>query len=351
MHPLNGEKLGVSANHIITGILPFKFNGVCYSIHQPRYDLLQSAEEFSSNLADENKYGFWLDDNDIENILIRQGLWDKCNDIFIKNLTNTLEGYKVDLYKSYCTHPDGVKKCKHFISIIRDKINTAFGYRYSLYQWTLKYYLDNMKSRYLIGRTLHCGDQKLCDTTNPDDISFDLINAANKCRLKYMLSDVDIRKLVREEPWKTLWTIGKPNPFRFHILELTENQKLMIVFSRMYDSIMKNTNCPPDDIIEDDDALDGWMIINKREADSSRLDAKVKSTLTQKQQKGSEIFLPAQNIEDAKKIEQLNTPEVQRIKKERQAVINKKGIVKEGEFLDTRLQKQVMYNQQFLQRK
>ncbi len=338
--------------HIISGVLPFRFNGVCYSIHQPRRSLLLSAEEFSSNLAEENKYGFWLSDGDIEDILIRQGVWDKCNDVVVKNLTTTLDNYKVDLYKNYLTNPTAVKKTRHFISVIRNKINKVFEYRYSLYQWTLKYYLDTMKNRYLAMYTIYKDGKRVYDdNVTFNEISFHLIDTAIKYKLKNTLTDTLIRKAVREEPWKTLWSIGKPNPFEFNILELTDNQKLMIIFSRMYDSVMQSNDCPPNNIIEDDDALDGWMINNRREIEKYKIDNKVQSNLTEKQKWGREIFIPVNNVEEAKQIEQLNDAETQRIKKERQAVINKKGVAKDIDFLDNRLNVNMMQIQKFMQRK
>ena len=41
--------------------------------------------------------------------------------------------------------------------------------------------------------------------------------------------------------------------------------KILCSFSRMYDSVYKNTECPSDDVIQDDDMLDGWFIQQTKE--------------------------------------------------------------------------------------
>jgi len=169
-------------------------------------------------------------------------------------------------------------------------------------------------------------------------------------RSRLIFSDEVLRYLSRTDPWKTLWSIGKPNPFDFNYTELSETQKLILVFSKMYENIQNSSNCPPDDVIDDDDALDGWLISQNRENEQQKMNEKVQSTLTSKQQGSTEVFLPVKNVEEAKKIDNLNTKDVQMIKKQRQALIAKKGTVKEGEFLDAKLDQQVMSNQQFKSR-
>ena len=333
---------------LISGVVQFKFNNKLYISYQPTYDIIERANCLYDNIVTNNRFGEWLDDEKIEEMLIKQGLWDKCNDIRIKRLTEVLDDYKVDLYKSYCTNPDGVKRYKRLITQTKSTLSSSFRHRYSFERWTLYHYAENIKQRYLAMHTLYCKDIRVYDkNTTFKDTSFHLLNEAVNIKTQLNFNDDTLRYLVRKDPFKTLWAIGKPNPFKFHLLELNEGQKLALVFSKMYENIQNSPECPPDDVVDDDDALDGWLVSQSREHEKQKLDTKVRSTLTAKQQSGGEIFLPAKNVEDAKKINQLNSPEIQMVKKQRQSLIKQKGVVNEKEFLDNRLDQQVEITHQF----
>ena len=83
---------------LTSGIIQFKFDNKLYNIHQPDHILIQGADDIYNNIILDNKFEGWLGDEDIEQILIQQGLWDRCNDITIKRLSETLDNYRVDLY-------------------------------------------------------------------------------------------------------------------------------------------------------------------------------------------------------------------------------------------------------------
>jgi hypothetical protein len=336
-------------NSLISGIVQFKFEGKLYTVRPPNYQLIQDANNIYNCILSDNRFDNWLKEEDIEEILMKQELWDSCNDIKIKRLSETLNDYRVDLYKCYCTNPDGVKRCHRLISQIKNLIQTAFSNKYSLYKWTLYYYAEIIKQRYITIYTIYNNNKRVySDDVQFQSTSFYLLDNAVNAKSSLNLEDSMIRYLVKNEPWKTLWTIGKPNPFKSHYTELTETQKSILMFSKMYDNILANPNCPPEEIIEDDDALDGWLLEQNRIYEQQKLDSKVQDNLKGRQKMGMEIFLPVKNAEEAKKIEQLNTPDVQMIKKQRQNLIQQKGVVQDKDFLDQRLNRQVMINQGFI---
>ena len=336
---------------LISGVIQFKFCSKLYSLRQPRQDILQEADNIYDNVVSDNRFISWIEEDDINDLLVKQGWWDKCSDNRIKQLTNALDDYKVDLYKSYCTNPDGVKRYKVSIEQVRTILNTAFNYKYSFHNWTLHTYAESVKQRYLAMKTLYFNNKRVySDNADFTHTTFHLIDMAVNLRTQLSFDDELLRYLVRKDPWKTLWSIGKPNQFDFNYTELSETQKLILVFSKMYENIQNSSNCPPDDVIDDDDALDGWLISQNRENEQQKMNEKVQSTLTSKQQGNTEIFLPVKNVEEAKKIDDLNSKQMKIIKKQRQALIAKKGTVKEGEFLDAKLDQQRMSNQQFKSR-
>jgi hypothetical protein len=103
----------------------------------------------------------------------------------------------------------------------------------------------------------------------------------------------------------------------------------------MYDNIHEHPECPDDVIIADDDALDGWMLVQKNKS------------LQEKKQKGveqlgksgnsSEVFLMANDIEEASEIVDMNSDESLRIYKTRvKSTQEANRPIKEIEFMDVR---------------
>ena len=120
------------------------------------------------------------------------------------------------------------------------------------------------------------------------------------------------------------------------------------MWSRMYDNVQQSHDCPTDDVIEDDDLLDGWFVVQKRERDKQKAQSEVDNMVSNPKIAGSqEIFVFAQTREDANNIEQANTFHSSMIKKERQAVIKQKGTAEDLDFRDQRLKVQQQSNEQY----
>jgi hypothetical protein len=105
----------------------------------------------------------------------------------------------------------------------------------------------------------------------------------------------------------------------------------------MYDNVFKNQDCPCDEIIEDDDLLDGWMIKIRREKEAERQQNEVIQILGDKHKNDTEIFLPARTKEEAQRIDAYNSPEALRIKKQREHLIRERGEMAEENLPDVQV--------------
>jgi hypothetical protein len=79
-------------------------------------------------------------------------------------------------------------------------------------------------------------------------------------------------------------------------------QRNIILFSKMYENARQSPEAPPDEVFEDDDAFDGWMAVQRKEADKDR---SKKNADKISGQKGDEIFMVT-GKEDKEKIFDLN---------------------------------------------
>jgi len=76
------------------------------------------------------------------------------------------------------------------------------------------------------------------------------------------LDIVDIREMARSTEWRLTWSLSRENlPALFNrtIGDLNINHKMLIYWSRVYDSAFESTETPDDEVINDDMRFDEWL--------------------------------------------------------------------------------------------
>ena len=118
----------------------------------------------------------------------------------------------------------------------------------------------------------------------------------------------------------------------------------------MYDNIQESVDCPPKEIIEDDDMLDGLFIIQGKKREKEKLEQELDNQITNNKIKGSEEVFLMVNPEDKKQLERinnLNDPHSNMIKKQRMEVIkNSNDVIEHHKLPDQHLKLQSMANKQ-----
>ena len=158
------------------------------------------------------------------------------------------------------------------------------------------------------------------------------------------LTERQIRDLARNEPWRTIWNLNDTNSvllFNNGDRELSHDQKNIMVWSKMYDNVQESMDCPQDDIIKDDDMLDGWFLVQGKKRDEERSKSEV-DNLNPKVAGSQEVYLMANSKEDRRRIDSLNSFESSVIKKQREQVIKSKGSASQLDFPDEKLKAQRM---------
>jgi hypothetical protein len=101
--------------------------------------------------------------------------------------------------------------------------------------------------------------------------------------------------------------------------ELSDEQKTLISISNMYDRIYEHPESPGEDVINDDDILDGWMIYQKNKAEKIKKQNNAQD-LANKHKNAKEIFVVADK-DDVNSIIDLNSGISSSIIKQRQNMI------------------------------
>jgi len=311
------------------------------------------ATEIYQEALYEASYSYSFSKSQINNLLIGLGLYTIETPKKIEQLTKDIDELKVTLFKAYLDSKK-VKKLKELLNQTRDMLYKLEGVRHS-YDYITPEGLANMiKTQYLVGVGLHDMNEKRVWVNEEffnDDFAIleKVLSYVNRNQIEFG----QLRELSRTDPWRSYWQANKSDIFGIPTIDWTDEQKTLILFSRMYDNAYSHPECPSDVVIEDDDMFDGWMIEEKRKADRERNTKTVDNTFGKL--KGDEIFLfPAidkkgkVSQEDIKKIEDLNTFEGKMIKKARNEVIKKRGKVREDELPDRKREIMVQANEQYI---
>ena len=119
------------------------------------------------------------------------------------------------------------------------------------------------------------------------------------------------------------------------------------MWSRMYDNIQESTDCPSEDVIEDDDMLDGWFLIQQKKRDKEKAESDFDKMNNSKLKNADDIFIMAGSQKDVEKIDSMNDTHGKMTKKERAASLRHKGSMEQHEFRDEKLKLRQQSNQQF----
>ena len=139
--------------------------------------------------------------------------------------------------------------------------------------------------------------------------------------VKSMLGEQECRELSRTEPWRSIWNSGKKvdSIFGKPSVDFTAEQNMLVTWSSMYDSIAESSECPSDEVIEDDDALDGWLILQRRKREAQMGKSSAEKVIgNEKIANAGEVFIMTGNKqEDMDRVAALNDPHIQAVKKSR----------------------------------
>ena len=188
--------------------------------------------------------------------MIQQGLWHRADDNELDKIDRAIEDAKVEMFKNY-TDKDKVKTLRIVLGALIKKKIEKISYKNSYFSNTCEGIAALQKTSWIIKNSTYLED-KLYDFEEHDITS--VINLWQQTNM----SDSQIRELARNEPWRSLWSMRESAGIKLFInkdfQELTNNQKNLIVWSQLYDNIRESMDVPPDEVIEDDDMLDGWFI-------------------------------------------------------------------------------------------
>lgn len=306
----------------------------CYLANEVYLDHVEQAEGL-------------LTDEELLEWLIEYGYWDETKQSLLTKLPKEIEEFKVGLYKAGFKSKEQAE-IRKFIGMAKKKLSELNAERYGFDYLSINGCAAMAKSKYLVGCGLFYNSGKpVFDMDNFWDEDSERLDLALVALAEQRLDEPTYRELARKEPWRSLWSIRKVESSLFGIpaADYSDEQKELVGWSQLYDSVYEHPERPTDFVIENDDYLDGWMIVQRREQEKHQVKKSGDDiTKNEKIRSAGEVFVPADTLEDAIKVNDLNDDMAKATKKMRFKALEKKGIMSEAEMPDTKRNMQMEAN-------
>ncbi len=271
-------------------------------------------------------------DKEILNQMILRGMWNNILQHELDSIPKSLEELKVELYNAYFQFKqrDNIKKS---IDSLRYREVELLQQKDKLKHTTCEGFALSCKNKHLI-----CSGSKNLDGTPffKDYESCNPVSIDNFIQeyFENKIDDTTIRLISKEEPWRSIWSAGKNERSIFGIPSslLSYDQRLILIWSKIYDSVYESPECPPEEVIDDNDCFDGWMIVQSRNREAERKDQHGYKP-GDKFNKADEVFMFVENPDDVQRVNAMNTPAAIFRKQQRMAALDRSGGKLEDQYM------------------
>jgi len=329
-------------SRVRSGFYLTKFNESRIKILTPTIE-----NEFEINQSYMDSYEVSLDkglktEEEMVEWMRQRSLWEDKDDERIKGLEKDVERCKLEIFQA--------ANNQELKEQIRKYIRAGEKQLVDMRNKKSKYFLNTCNG--IANMTKIHTMLKLCSYIGSEPCDFNLmpIDIISNIYFSMILHESSVRELARNDPWRGLWAMNDSNSYSLFAnrdRELSIDQKNILIWSRMYDNVQESLDCPADDIMQDDDMLDGWFIHQKNKREKEKAEAELEDTMNEKVANSSEVYIVAKSEKDHERINSMNNPHASMVKKQRMAVIKSKGEASQLDFQDERLKLRTQQNQNF----
>ena len=325
-------------NRIIQGRLRLRLGDLVLFIYEPDQDVIELSFDVYDEYYKRAYYSGVYVDQEIVELLLDNDLWSPLDDKKVEEIRKQIEEVKIEAFKNFYSKRNlaGIKRQ------LRQMETTMIKYQAKKKQLdhvTCKGVANFARKSWLISKTT-----ELEDGSKFDFVPVSVATVMDAYADSTIYPEV-YRKIARSEPWRTMWISSKKrgDAFGKASCQLDSNQLSLVSYSCMYDSVYESSDSPKDEVIQDDDCLDGWFIVQHRKYEKDKKQSEVDAMLTNpKIANSSEIFLMANDQEGAQEIYGLNNPHARNtIQQRRQQIKEADGNLSFADFADVKRDNQM----------
>lgn len=325
---------------VVSGIILCDVKGKTYSYQNPSIDHRSFAQKVYKDIYEQCKAeGIWSE-NDLLQHLLLTNQWSSAEEEKLERLIKDVPTLKIKVFE---LHLKSVERemCRVALNDTRAKIDELYYKKHALDFLSCHGIASSAKHRYLTGASIYYkGKPYWKDYSGwqrPDNLLDAIITEVSKNRI----TEKQYRELARNEPWRSYWSAAKNSGrgvFDKASIDLTDSQKNILLYAQMYDNIAESPDCPCEEIVEDDDALDGWMLTQRKKRDEETGRGDILSSIrNEKIRNSEEVFIMVNTPEDAKKIYEANDIAGKVAFGQRMGQIKREGEVNEKDLNETKM--------------
>ena len=289
-------------NRIIQGRLRIKVDDLVLFIYEPDSFILEESYDVYEEAKRKAYFsGCYLKDDAI-NLLCEMNLWSPFDKKQAKELEENNEDLKVRLYKNFfkTKEANGIRAN---IKMTENLINKTLAKERQFDHLTCEGVAGFTRKSWILSNTTKTLDGNLYDFAN--------ISSSRVLDLysEKTITAATFRRVARSSPFRTMWTSSKKRGDIFGkcATQMDGQQLSLVSYAMMYDNVYENPEAPPEAVVNDDYALDGWFIVQKRKHEKDKKAAEADGILAgSKNQNAQEVMLMAKDRSDANDIYDLN---------------------------------------------
>jgi len=287
-----------------------------YIIDTPSPNILVEADYIYDNCIYNNRFEDMIDQSHTEFFLLKNGLWSINDKNTLEQLPKRIENAKVNLYKNI-NIPSQSKRIRSHLDGLKEEYNKLM-FKVGLFdQYTIQSLANYERELFIFSKIIL---NRNYEPIRPKATIIERI--INEFRRQEPTNKI-YREIARSGDWLNVWSTSGINSFRI----IGNEQRQLISYTQMYENINKHPESPSDAVINDDDALDGWIIYMKEEHDREKKQQDFSKTKTKHD--GREQFVMVQNREDAENILSMNDTRGKIIQKKIHSMVEKEGVANE----------------------
>lgn len=324
---------------IIADYTPFEYDGHNYFISTPSRENRFLAERFFMSVYNEGLNNGLMDKSDIKKLLYEHNIWNQENEDTLQKMISDIEDIKVWIFENY-TNSSKRRQFKKALKDTEEYIGKLLIEKQTFDMYDAKYVASVAKQHYIMGSSIFKGKNKPLFKNWWSSREDDIVQYCYKIMSEYSLNDSEYRELSRSNIWRNIWNSRRisGNLFGKSAVDLSISQRQLVMWSNIYDSVYKSSECPPDSIIEDDDAIDGWMIKQRRERNKDSNKSLIENALQNEKIRDSQHVYIMCDPEDASKVYDCNDIEGKIRFKRIMSQIAKEGCVSYMGLKDTQME-------------
>ncbi len=329
---------------ILLGYYYISINNKTYKIISPSIKTKYEAEILYEKVIEDNKYDkVWLTEEEIKFQLAVQNIWNSKKDQELKDTKNLLDNAKIELFLTYSNTNQRKKNKQHIQTVIKmlDKLQAL---KASFDYLSIREHANTIKNEFLIMNSIYDEHNQLkFNNPSKDSYEYTELQAFIKEILDNSIKIHEIRELARSDIFRSY---ASSCDLQQPIHSINDDYRYLINLHKMYENAKQHPESPSDEVINDDDALDGWFIYHNQKAEKEKKKNALLERVGGNIKNAGEVFLLTDSQEETKEIFGLNDPEARKNIAEMKRIAKEKGGVEWKDLPFVQQQLQMQANQQ-----